>query len=189
MIYLVAGIFVFLGIHSVRLVAPEFRERQIAAHGKGRWRIIYSVVSLAGLALLVWGYGQARMDNVYFYSPPLWLNHVQVLLMLPAMILVITSDLPVGHIKKTLKNPMLIGIKLWALGHLLVNGDLASLLLFGTFLVWAVLVMISTKRRGQTFPEKVNLKGDLVAVLGGIALWVAIIFWLHEWLIGVPVIA
>ena len=189
MIYLVAGLVIFLGIHSVRLVAPGVREKFISDRGLGSWKGIYSVVSIIGLILLIWGYGQARYDNVYLYTPPLWLNHLQYLLMIPAMILLTASDGPVGRIKKTVKNPMLIGVKIWAIGHLLVNGDLASLLLFGTFLVWAVLLVIDTKKRGQTFPEKTNPLGDVIAVVGGLLIWTAFMFFLHDWLIGVPLIA
>lgn len=189
MFILIAGIIVFLGVHSVRMAAPGFRENQISARGENAWKGLYTIISFAGLALLIWGYGQARQDNVYLYYPPLWLNHLQLLLMIPAMILLVASQVPTGRIKKAVKNPMLIAVKIWATGHLLVNGDLASILLFGAFLVWAILLVINTKRRGQTFPETVSAKGDIVSIIVGLALWVAIAMWLHEWLIGVPVIA
>ena len=186
---LIAGLIVFLGIHSVRMVAPGFRDAFIASRGEGPWKGIYSLLSFAGLAMLIWGYGLARFDNTFFYSAPQWATHVQLLIMIPAMILLVSSNMPAGHIKQTVKNPMLIGVKLWAIGHLLVNGDLASFLLFGTFLIWAVLLVINTNRRSQPQPQEVSVKNDILAVLVGLVLWAAFGFWLHEWLIGVPVIA
>ena len=188
MIYLIAGIVLFLGIHSVRAFAPSFRDAQVA-QSPMRWKMIYSVISIAGFALLIWGYGQARQDNVFLYELPTWLKHVQFLLMIPAMILLVASQLPTGRIKKAVKNPMTLAVKIWAFSHLLVNGDLASVLLFGSFLAWAVLLVISAKKREQTFPASTSFVVDIVAVIGGIGLWVAFMLALHEWLIGVPVIA
>ena len=186
---LVLGLVLFLGIHSVRAFAPAMRDNFIAARGEGAWKGLYSVLSIIGFVVLVYGYGQARYDNVFFYSAPSWMNHIQWLLMLPAMILLAASQLPTGLIKKAVKNPQLIGVKIWAIGHLLVNGDLASFLLFGGFLAWAVIVVISTKKRGQTFPETNSTVGDVLSIVIGIGIWIAFALWLHEWLIGVPVIA
>ena len=189
MIWLIAGLVVFLGIHSVRMVVPEFRNRQILSGGENRWKVIYSIASIAGFILLVWGYGKAWENNTLLYSTPSWLSHVQLLLMIPAMILLIASQLPAGRIKKTVKNPQLIAVKIWAIGHLLVNGDLASVLLFGAFLVWAVLLMINTNRRGLQFPELTDTRGDVLSIIVGLVVWAAFVFFLHEWLIGVPVFA
>lgn len=186
---LILGLVVFLGIHSVRMIAPGFRDGIIETRGEGTWKGIYTVLSIIGLVLLVYGYGAAREDNVFFYSSPTWMNHLQLLLMIPAMILLIASQGPVGRIKKAVKNPMLIGVKIWAIGHLLVNGDLASWLLFGTFLVWAVLLVISTNKRGHNFPDQTKPMADIVPIVVGLLVWAAFAFWLHEWLIGVPVIA
>ncbi len=186
---LILGLVLFLGIHSVRAFAPATRENFIANRGEGAWKGLYSVLSILGFVVLIYGYGQARFDNVFFYSAPTWMTHVQLLLMLPAMILLAASQLPAGRIKKAVKNPQLIGVKIWAIGHLLVNGDLASILLFGGFLIWAVIVVISTKKRGQTFPDQTSVMGDILSIVIGIGIWLAFAFWLHEWLIGVPVIA
>ena len=186
---LITGLIVFLGIHSVRMFAPAIRTNVIEARGENAWKGIYTLISFAGLALMIWGYGQARLDNSYFYSPPLGLMHLQLLLMVPVMILLVASQLPAGKIKKAVKNPMLIAVKLWAIGHLLVNGDLASILLFGGFLVWAVFLVINTKKRGETMPEETVVRSDIIAVVAGVVLWAAFAFWLHEWLIGVPAIA
>lgn len=186
---LVVGLIVFLGIHSVRMIAPAKREQFIEAKGENAWKGIYTLVSFAGLALMIWGYGQARLDNVFFYSAPTWGAHLQLLLMIPAMILLVATNLPAGHIKKAVKNPTLIAVKIWAIGHMLVNGDLASYLLFGGFLVWAILLVINTKKRGQIFPDETAVKSDIISIVAGIVLWAAITFWLHEWLIGIPAIA
>lgn len=186
---LILGLVLFLGIHSVRVFAPALRENFIATRGDGAWKGLYSVLSILGFVVLIYGYGQARFDNVFFYSAPNWMTHVQWLLMLPAMILLVASQLPAGRIKKVVKNPQLIGVKIWAIGHLLVNGDLAGFLLFGGFLVWAVLVVINTKKRGQVFPDETSTMGDILSIVIGIGVWFAFALWLHEWLIGVPVIA
>ena len=188
---LIAGLVVFLGVHSIRMIAPGFRENFIASRGEGTWKGIYSLASIAGFALLVWGYGEARVSpsNAFFYSSPTWLTHLQLLLMIPVMILLVASQLPAGRIKKAVKNPMLTAVKIWAIGHLLVNGDLASIVLFGVFLIWAVLLVINTNRRGETLPDATSTTSDILSVVIGLAAWAAFTFWLHEWLIGVPAIA
>ncbi len=189
MIYLIAGLVLFLGIHSARVFAPAMRDNFIASRGEGPWKLTYTVISFAGLILLIWGYGQARVDNVFFYSPPTWFSHIVLLLMLPSMILLVASQFPAGYIKKTVKNPMLLAVKIWALGHIVVNGDLASWLLFGSFIIWAVLVLISTKKRGQTFPDNTAVISDVLSVVVGTGLWFGIALWAHERFIGVAVIA
>jgi len=189
MIWLILGLVVFLGVHSSRIVAPGFRDAQIAAGGLGRWKGIYALVSLAGIALLVWGYGQARQDPVVFWVPPTWTAHVAALLMLPAMILLVASQLPAGRIKAAVKHPMLLAVKIWALAHLLVNGDLASVLLFGGFLAWAVVDRISEKKRllaGITRnPTVVAPASDIIALIVGVGLYLAFVIFLHRWLFGV----
>ena len=186
---LIIGLILFLGVHSTKVLAPGFRESIIASKGNNAWRGIYSIGSLIGLGLVIWGYGLARYDNVFFYSPPVWASHLQLLLMIPAMILFVAAELPAGRIKKAVKNPMLVGVKVWAIGHLLVNGDLASYLLFGGFLAWAVLVVIDTKKRGIQMPAETAARSDIISIVAGLVVWAVIAFWLHEWLIGVPVIA
>lgn len=191
MLMLIAGIVIFLGIHSARMVAPGFRQSVIDSRGEGAWKGIYTIASLAGFVLLVWGYGEARVSgsNEFFYSGPTWLKHIVVLLMAPAMVFLVASQLPAGRIKKALKNPMLVSVKTWAIAHLLVNGDLASILLFGTVLIWAVLLTINTNRRGNPPPDTISVRSDLIAVFVGVGLWAAFIMLLHEWLIGVSVFA
>ena len=189
MYVLIAGLLVFLGVHSTRVFAPGIRDNVIMNRGEGAWKGIYTILSLLGFVLLIYGYGAARLDNVYFYAAPTWFTHILILLMAPVMILLVASQLPVGKIKKAVKNPMLLATKIWALGHMAVNGDLASWLLFGSFLAWAVIVLINTKRRGQTFPSETAIKSDIVSVIVGLAVWAIFIMWAHEWLFGIPVIA
>jgi len=189
MLILILGLILFLGIHSVRILAPGLRDAQISAHGLGRWKGIYSLVSFAGLVLIVWGYGVARQTAPILYEPPVWTRHLNLLLMVFAFIALAASQLPAGRIKAALKHPMLVAVKIWALGHLLANGDLAAVLLFGTFLAWAVLDRISVKRRGDAGPMPGPIKWDVAAVVIGLGFYALFAFVLHEWLIGVPVIA
>lgn len=190
MIWLILGLVLFLGIHSVRIVAPEFRQAQIDQRGLNAWKGIYTVISIVGFVILVWGYGIARQDPVVFFVAPAWMSHVVALLMLPVMILLVASQVPAGRIKAAVKHPMLLGVKIWALAHLLVNGDLASVLLFGGFLAWAVVDRISEKKRLQagltSNPVAGPLKWDIIAVVGGLVLYVLFVVVLHKLLIGVP---
>ncbi|HMP12018.1 NnrU family protein, partial [Hydrogenophaga sp.] len=148
MTWLILGLVIFLGVHSVSIVAPAARERWLAKMGEGGWKGLYSLLAFVGLALIVWGYGQARFDPVYLYTPPTGLRHLSALLMLPVFPLLLAPYLP-GRIKTLTRHPMLVATKLWALAHLLANGTLADVLLFGGFLAWAVADRISVKRREQ----------------------------------------
>lgn len=190
MIWLVVGLVLFVGIHSVRIVAPEFRAAQIDARGLNAWKGIYSLVAIAGFVILVWGYGIARQDPVVFWIAPSWASHIVALLMLPAMILLVASQVPAGRIKAAVKHPMLLGVKIWAFAHLLVNGDLASALLFGGLLAWAVVDRISEKKRVRagitSNPVAGPVKWDVIAIVGGLILYLLFIIVLHKWLIGVP---
>ncbi|WP_375589137.1 NnrU family protein [Hoeflea alexandrii] len=190
MIWLIVGLVVFLGVHSVRIVAPEFRQSQIDRRGLNAWKATYAVVSILGFIILVWGYGIARQDPVVFWVAPAWMSHVVALLMLPVMIFLVASQVPAGRIKAAVKHPMLLAVKIWAVAHLLVNGDLASVLLFGGFLAWAVVDRISEKKRlraGLTSnPVAGPVKWDIISVVGGLVLYVLFIAVLHRLLIGVP---
>ena len=149
---LVLGLVLFLGPHSVRIVAPGLRDGFVASRGEGPWRGLYSLVSLAGFALIVWGYGMARLEAPLLYEPPAWMKHINMALMFFSFVALAASQFPPGRIKAALRHPMLVAVKIWAFGHLLANGDLAALLLFGAFLAWAVLDRISLKRRGDMGP-------------------------------------
>jgi uncharacterized membrane protein len=183
---LVAGLALFLGIHSVSIVGSAWRDRMAARIGVLRWQALYSLVALAGFVLIVWGYGLARQASVVLYVPPAGLRHVALLLMLPVFPLLLAAYLP-GRIQAATKHPMLAATKLWAVAHLLANGNLADVVLFGAFLAWAVADRISVKRRTPlpvpgAPPSRWN---DAVAVVAGLALYVAFLLWLHVRLIGV----
>lgn len=187
---LVLGLVLFLGMHSVAIVAPGWRARQIELRGERGWKGLYTLVSFAGLGLLIWGYGQARMDPVVVYTPPVAMRHVAALLMAPVFVLLASSYLP-GRISAIAKHPMLAAVKFWALAHLLANGMLADLLLFGGFLAWAVADRISVKRREKLEADdaKPVRKGkpvnDVIAVAVGLVVYVVFAMWLHGPLMGV----
>ena len=188
MLFLILGLVLFLGIHSVSIVAEGWRDRTMQRMGENAWKGTYSLVSLAGFVLIVWGYGEARMDPVLLYSPPAWLRHVGMLVLLPVFPLLVAVYFP-GRIKRGAKHPLLLATKLWAFAHLLMNGMLADLLLFGGFLIWAVADRISMKRRTQrplpSLPEsKIN---DVIVVVVGIGIYFVFVKWLHAALIGIPI--
>lgn len=185
MYVLILGLLLFLGIHSVRIVAPAWRDARMSAMGEGAWKGVYALVSFVGLALIVWGYGLAWQDNVFLYEPPVWTRHVAALLMLLALVSLGVYALPAGRLKPALKHPMLLFVKIWAVAHLLANGDLASVLLFGSFLVWAVADRISVKRRGAAVGSPGPLTYDIAAVALGVALYLLFVWRLHAWLFGV----
>lgn len=188
MTYLIIGLLLFFGVHSVGIVAPAWRDRTAARMGDPAWKAMYSVVSVIGFVMLVHGYAIARLDPTILYTPPLWMRHVAALLLLPVFPLLLAAYLP-GRIKAAVKHPMLTATKAWALAHLLVNGTVADVLLFGAFLAWAVADRIAVgKRTAQrrtpgASPSKVN---DVIAVIGGLAIYVVFVVWAHQRFIGVP---
>lgn len=185
---LVLGLAILLGIHSVHLVAPEWQATRRERLGQGRWRLIHSLVSLVGLALIVWGYAMARHGPVLLWAPSPGMRHLAALLVLVAFILFAAGDVPRNSIKARLRRPATVGVLVWAAAHLLANGMLADLILFGSFLLWAALSLVVTSRREsvaeETYPAG-TLRGNVVAVASGAALWCLVAFWLHEWVIGV----
>ena len=185
MLALVLGLILFLGIHSVSIVAKPLRERAVAISDIG-WKLLYAVISLLGLWLIFKGYGESRLDPYIVYVTPGWMRHLAALLLLPVFVLFLAPYFP-GRIKRATGHPQLIAVKLWAVSHLLVNGALADLLLFGGFLVWAVVDRISMKRRQQRplpgAPE--SSYNDLILIIAGIALYGVTVGWAHKWLIGV----
>jgi uncharacterized membrane protein len=188
MLPLVSGLLLFLGVHSVRIVADGWRTKAIARLGPGTWKGLYSLASAAGLILMVWGYDLTRADPVLLWNPPLWTRHVTTLLMMPAFILIAAAYVPRNHFKAAVGHPMVLGIKTWALAHLLSNGRLGDVVLFGAFLAWAVVDFASSRRRdraaGTQYPAG-TLAGDAGAVGAGLALWAGFALYLHVWLIGV----
>ena len=189
MIWLVLALLVFHGLHSIRMVAPNWRQSQIAQLGEGKWKGLFSLALLVALIFLIWAYGQARTDYVEIYNPPLWGRHFALMLMALSFIALMVFNLKPGHLKPMLKHPFLVSIKLWALAHLFANGDLASVLLFGSFLVWAVWNRIAVKRRMSPLPAKGPVINDIFAVVSGLVLWVVFIWFAHEWLFGVAPLA
>jgi uncharacterized membrane protein len=186
---LLLGLVLFFGMHSVSIVNDPWRNRMVASMGEWPWKGLFALVSIVGLMLIVWGYGLARQDPVVLYTPPMWLHYLAMVLLVPVFPLLLAAYLP-GRIQAAVKHPMLAATKLWAFAHLLANGTLADVILFGAFLVWAVLDRISMKRRRQRPIPSVQPSGanDLIAVAGGLTLYAALVLLLHGWLIGVPLI-
>ncbi|VUD40457.1 hypothetical protein TDB9533_00244 [Thalassocella blandensis] len=194
MVLLLTGIILFFGIHSLAIVANPLRLRLKAKLGELPWKAIYSLVAIIGFALMIKGYAVARMDPYILYQPPGWTRHITFLLMLPVFPLALAAYFP-GNIQSKLKHPMLIATKTWAFSHLLANGTLADVLLFGCFLIWAVCDLISLKKRTQVamfqMPE-IQVQGkkfnDVIAVTGGLILYLVFLTWAHTFLIGMPLI-
>ncbi len=186
MTVLILGLVIFLGVHSVSIFAEPWRDRMLGRLGEGPFKGLYSLVALLGLILIIWGYGQARLTPVVVYMPPVWLRHVALLLLVPVFPLLFAAYLP-GRIQRTLKHPMLVAVKLWAVAHLLANGMLADVLLFGGFLAWAVVDRISLKRRVPHKTPELPAKSmnDAIAVIGGLIVYGLFVVWLHKVLIGV----
>jgi len=182
-----AGMVVFFGVHLYAAFRPRGAGDVEVRLGRNVYRGLCSLASAVGLALLIWGY-DGWVNAVPVWDPPFWTRHVPMLLMIPAMILFAAAELPRGRIKQTARHPMMLGVKLWALGHLIANGDLASILLFGGFLAFAVVDRIAVKRRNPPEPEApASGMADLAAILLGLGLYALIVFWAHGALIGVPV--
>ena len=181
-----AGLAIFIALHALSIVAPGLRDRLAARLGEGAWKGLYSLVSLAGLVLLIEGFASARATSVVLYSPPLALRYVAIALMLPVFPMVLAAFLP-GRIGATLKHPLLVATKTWALAHLLANGALIDVILFGSLLAWAVANRIALKRRpARTLPSApAGRFNDLIAIVAGLALYAAFLAGLHRWLIGV----
>ena len=188
MTLLVLGLVLFLGVHSVRIVADDWRAARIAKSGEKPWKLAITILSLIGFALIVFGYGQARQATPLLFSPPVWTRHVAALLLLPAFILIAAAFVKGTRIKARVGHPMILGVKVWAFAHLMANGTLADAVLFGSFLVWAVLDYIASRRRdraaGTVYPVG-PISRDLIAIGAGAVAWWLFGFVLHGPLIGV----
>lgn len=185
---MIAGLVVFLGVHSVRMVADGWRTQVRARLGKGLWKGLYSLLALAGLAMIAWGFDLAREQPIILWTPPTGLRHAASLLTLLAFVLLAAAYVPGNQIKAHLHHPMVLGVKAWALAHLLATGMLAHLLLFGSFLIWAIFNFSVSRRRDRR--EGVHyaaghLGATLVTVVLGVAAWAAFAFGLHGLLIGI----
>jgi len=190
LLIMIAGLALFIGAH-VLTTLRDARAAAIARLGEGGYKIVYSLVSLAGIALAAWGFSLYRATGwINIWHPPVVLRHIALALMLPAVILVVASYIR-GRIYTTLKHPMLAGVKLWALLHLIANGDLGSIILFGSILAWAVYDRISLKRRSDPGSPPIPVGGvtnDLIAVGVGVVVYVALVFAFHPLVIGVPIV-
>lgn len=190
MAYLILGLVLFLAVHSVRIVADGWRTRTIARIGEGPWKGLYSVVSLVGLGLIIWGFSQARMMPTLLWSPPMGMRHLAWLLTWLAFVLLVAAYVPGNHFKAWLHHPMVLGVKAWALAHLLVNGNLAHVLLFGAFLAWAVLDFASARRRDRAGAVRYasgRVLPTLVTLVVGTLAWAGFALWLHGMWIGIRV--
>ena len=188
MTILLLGLLLFLGCHSVRIFADDWRSEQIRAHGALKWKAIHALVSAAGLVLVVWGYGAARAEPVDLWTPPTAMRHVAALLMLLAFVLLTASYVPGSRLKAKLRHPMVLGVKVWALAHLLSNGRLADVVLFGSFLVWAVLSFRAARQRDRaagSLALSLHSGRDVITAFVGIFAWIIFALWLHGPLIGV----
>lgn len=189
---LIAGLLLFFAVHLVP-TRPELRARFVGRIGSGLYMGLFALISLAALALMVLGYGQMQglgRGNPQVWVPPAWTRHLTMLLMLPAVILLVAAYVP-SRIRTAVRHPMLAAVKLWAFGHLLSNGDLASVLLFGSFLAYAVYDRISVRRRAARGPLGTASGGavqDAIAIAGGLALYAFLLLWGHRWLTGVPLL-
>jgi uncharacterized membrane protein len=173
--------------------APRWRQRTIDRMGINAWRGLYSLLSIASLVLLIYAFGASRAETPILYVPPMFMTHITLTLMLISMILLMASILPAGKIAVWVKHPMITSVKIWAFAHLLSNGELNSVLLFGGFLIWAVLVRISAKGRERAgekvVRDFVSTQYDIASVIGGVALYAVILLYLHQMLIGVSPLA
>lgn len=183
---LVTGLILFFAVHSISIISEPWRNRMVRRIGEMPWQGIYSVLAIIGFILIVQGYGIARQNPVILYTPPSWLRHITLILMIFVFPLLFATYIP-GKIRDTVKHPMLLAVKIWAVAHLLVNGSLADVVLFGSFLAWAVADRISMKHRIQrpVTPIKSNGFNDVIALILGMVVYVLFVLWLHAWLIGV----
>jgi uncharacterized membrane protein len=186
---LILGLVLFLGTHGFTTLRDQ-RATVIANKGEGTYKGLYTGLSLLGFVLIIWGYGAARASGAPdIWYPPGWTRHLAALLMLPVFVLLAAAYLP-GRIKAAVKHPMILAVKIWATAHLISNGDLASILLFGSFLAWGVYARISMKRRDRAAPAaamSMRPRADLIALVAGILAYLVFAFWLHRLLIGVSI--
>lgn len=205
MTQLILGLILFLGAHSVRIWADGWRDQTIEAYGEKAFKGVYALVSILGFYLLVVGYGEARLQTLALWNPPIFTKHISMLLMLLSSILLVATYIPRNHFKMRLGHPMVLSVKVWALSHLLANGNLADLVLFGSFLIWAVLNFRSARARdralllnlnvteeaaGESIAESESahqpkLLSTIITLVGGIAIWALITFVLHAKIVGV----
>lgn len=185
MTWLALGLALFLGIHLTRALAPNWRNGQIARMGEAGWKIRYTLMSLIGFGLILWGFSQARMNPVVLWPHIPGMNHAAAALMLIAMILMAAAYVPRNHFKAKLQHPMTLSVKVWAFAHLIANNTLADVMLFGSFLVWSILVFRAARRRPAPATAPGTVAGTLATVVAGFALWAFFAFWAHAAWLGI----
>jgi len=188
MTLLILGLLIFLGVHSVRIVAEPWRTRMRAQMGENGWKGVFLLLSVAGFVLIIWGYGLARQQPVILWAPMTWARHLASLLTLVSFVLLVAAYVPGNGIKSRLRHPMVLGVKTWALAHLLANNTLADLLLFGGFLVWAALSFRAARQRDRAAGVAGtggSLAATAITVVVGAAAWAGFALWAHQAWIGV----
>lgn len=192
MALLIAGLILFLGAHSTRILADDRRAQTIARIGEKRWKGLISIVSLVGFVLIVVGYGQARLNPLVLWVPPYWTRHIAILLNLVAFISITAAYVPRNSIKSKYGHPMVAGVKAWSTAHLIANGNLADVFLFGGFLIWSIVDYRNSRRRdranGTTYPAGTPGRNVMTIVIGTVA-WAVFMLYLHVRLIGVAPLA
>lgn len=192
MYVMIAGLVIFLMVHSIRIYAEDWRGRTIARIGERKWKGVYTFNALIGLALIVWGYDLSRDLPIPVWDPPLWGGHLTILLTAVAFVLVAQNGSRQGPMTARIGHPMTVGVGIWAFGHLLANGTLADIILFGSLLIWSVFAFVAAKRRDAkagTKPETAGWIADIGPAVGGLVLWLVFLIKAHQWLIGVSPIA
>lgn len=185
---LIVGLLIFLGVHSLRIFAAAFCQRVQENLGMTTWKVVFALISIVGFVLIVWGFSLARQQPVLLYTSPRAFKHANALFTLIAFILVAAAYIPHNHIKEKIGHPMLAGTKLWAFGHLLAIGFLHDVILFGAFLIWAVLLFVVSRRRDRrdgVVRQQGTIKGDILSLMVGVFGWVVFAFFLHIRWIGV----
>lgn len=185
MVVLILGLILFLGVHSVRMLAPGGRDAAIGGFGEGAYKGAYTLASLIGLVLIVWGFGRTASDPAFLYVPPFWLRHATELLVLVALVLAVASALPPSHIGRAVRHPLLVGTAIWAVAHLFVNGEVGTTILFGAFLIWAVVDLIAQRIRPAKPKAPPSWRFDIIAVVAGAAIYGLLVWRAHLWLFGV----
>lgn len=187
MFMLIIGIILFFGVHAISIINESWRDAMVKRYGEITWKAIYSLVSIVGFTLIVKGYIASHDDSTLLYTSPEWLNFVAMVLLIPVFPLLLAVYIP-GRIKSLIQHPMLVATILWSAAHLLINGRLADILLFASFLLWALFDLISLKKRRQRQLPSIPKTpyNDIIAITVGLAIYGSIILWLHTWLAGIP---